>query len=171
MRAYVVFDTRYGNTARIAKSLEAGLRAAGFETTCVDTRDADARSLEQCELICVGGPTHNRTASETMQSFLQSLKGLNLSGKLAFAFDTRRDSRFAGSAAAFIEERLQRLGLKLVKPRLSAVIISPEPEKEKDEFESKDEWKEWRHRNERLREGEEKRFEQAGREIGAAAKG
>jgi flavodoxin len=160
MKAAVIFDTKYGNTEKIARSIETGLKATGIQTVCVNVKDTVAHSLEQYDLICVGGPTQYQTASKTMRDFLQSLKGTNISGKLAFAFDTKRDSLFAGSAAGFIEGRLRALGLKIVKPRLSAIIINPGPEKKREEFESKDEWKEWRHKNERLQEGEEKRFEQ-----------
>ncbi len=167
MNAVVIFDTRYGNTERIAKSLETGLEGAGIQTTCINIKDTAVHSLEQYDLICVGGPTQHQTASKTMQDFLQTLRAMNLAGKLAFAFDTKRDSFFAGSAAGFIEERLRKLGLKIVEPRLSAIIVNPEPERKEREFESKDESKEWRHMNERLQEGEEKRFEEIGHRVGS----
>jgi hypothetical protein len=47
-------------------------------------------------------------------------------------------------------------------------MVGPGSERGKDEFRDKDEWKEWKHRNEGLREGEEKRFEQIGAMIGKA---
>ena len=71
----------------------------------------------------------------------------------------------AGSAAGFIEERLRRFGLKLVRPRLSAIVLDSELEK-KRESESKDEWKERRRRNVRLQEGMESQFERIANEIG-----
>jgi flavodoxin len=170
MKACVVFDTRYGNTEKVAKALEAGLEESGVETVCAGIRDPGVGSLDQYDLICVGGPTHYRTASKEMQNFLESLAGLGLPGKLAFAFDTRRDSRFAGSAAKYIEGRLRRQGLTIVSQALSAIIVDSGPERKRDEFGDKDEWKEWKRRNVELIEGEEKRFEQLGAMIGVTAK-
>jgi len=51
MKAVVVFDTRYGKTERIARSLETGLKKAGIETLCVNARDVDLNSLKQYDLI------------------------------------------------------------------------------------------------------------------------
>lgn len=166
MKACVVFDTRYGNTEKIARSLEAGLKEKGIQTACANVNEVVIDSLNQYDLICVGGPTQYRTASKTMQAFLESLTSVDLAGRSTFAFDTRRDSFVAGSAAKYIEDALRKRGMKIVSQRLSAMIVSPEPEKSKREFEDKEEWKEWRHRSERLQKGEESRFEQIGAQIG-----
>jgi len=53
----VIFDTRYGNTEKIAKALEAGLEESGIQTTCDSVKDLGISSLELYDLICVGGPT------------------------------------------------------------------------------------------------------------------
>jgi len=168
MKACVVFDTRYGNTEKIARSLEAGLKTARVETSCVNEKDASQDLLGNFDLICVGGPTHHRTASEPMQTFLRSLKGADLSDKLTFAFDTRRDSPLAGSAAKFIEGRLRGLGSKVVIQRVSAIILDPPPEGGRQPSENKDDWKERRHRTARLRDGEEERFREIGSMMGVA---
>jgi flavodoxin len=166
MRACVIFDTLYGNTEKIAGALVAGLNEAGIKTDCTDVKDVSIDSLNQYDLLCVGGPTQYRTASRVIQDFMGSLAKVDLAGKPAFAFDTIRDSFLAGSAAKYIEEGLRKQGMRIVSQRMSAIIVSPEPEKGKQDFESKDEWKEWRHENECLREGEEKKFEQVGVQIG-----
>lgn len=168
MRACVIFDTLYGNTEKIARALEGGLREAGIQTVCTDVKDVSTGDLNQYDLLCVGGPTQYRTASSAMQAFLQSLASVNLRGKLAFAFDTRRDSFLAGSAAKYIEEGMRRRGMKIVNQRMSAIIVSLGPEKGKQDFDSKDEWKEWKHKSEGLREGDEEKFERVGVQIGKA---
>ena len=103
MKACVVFDTRYGNTGEVARALESGLRESGIQTACLGVKEVAVGSLLQYDLICIGGPTHYRKASESMQEFLESLRSEELSGRLAFAFDTKRDSFMAGSAAKDIE--------------------------------------------------------------------
>lgn len=166
-RCIVIFDSKYGNTEKIARSLETGLKGMGFETACINVKDVAVDSLEQFDLICVGGPTQYRTTSPPMQTFLSNLKTAKVAGKQGFAFDTRRDSYFAGSAAANIEERLREIGLKIVMPRSSAIIVSSEVEKKKSDFENKDEWKEWKRKSVELCEGEEERFEQVGSQLRA----
>jgi flavodoxin len=149
MRACVIFDTRYGNTEKIAKSFETGLKQAGVQTVCVNARNVAVDSLKQYDLICVGAPTEAFTASKPMKEFLGKLKSIDLSGKYGFAFDTKLDSRFSGSAAKFIEKDLRNLGFQIIAPRESAIVFGVK----KEEGGAK------------LKEGEEKRFEQIGNEI------
>jgi flavorubredoxin len=154
MRAYVVFDTRYGNTEKIAESFETGLKEAGIQTVCVNAKDVVLDSLKPCELICVGAPTEAFTASKPMKDFLGELKSIDLAGKYGFAFDTKLDWRFSGSAAKYIEKELNNLGLQIIAPRESAIVFTM---KEKGAITGA-----------RLKEGEEMRFEQIGLRVGSA---
>jgi hypothetical protein len=89
-----------------------------------------------------------------MKEFLSRLEGAsrNFAGKYGFAFDTRYDSFMAGSAAKYIEKRLDKIGLEIIKPRTSAIVRGTnENGKGCDTT---------------LREGEEKVFETIGNEIG-----
>jgi flavorubredoxin len=150
IKAIIMFDTRYGNTEKIAKSLERGLNQTGIETVCVNTRDVTVDLLKQYDMIGVGAPTQFMTASRPMKKFLGKLKSMNLFGKYGFAFDTKFDSRMSGSAAKFIEEKLKNLGLEIIAPRESAIVFGMN-EKEGGAI---------------LKEGEETRFEQIGLRIG-----
>jgi len=150
MRACVIFDTRYGNTEKIAKSFETGLKEAGIQTVCVNAKDVAVDSLKQCDLICVGAPTEAFTASKPMKEFLGKLKSIDLSGKYGFAFDTKASPGIFGSAAKFIEKELRNLGLHIIAPRASAIVFRV---KEKEG-------------GARLKEGEDKRFEQIGLQVG-----
>jgi len=154
MRACVIFDTRYGNTEKIAKSFETGLKEAGIQTVCTNAKDLAVDSLKQYDLICVGAPTEAFTASKPMKEFLGKLKSVDLSRKYGFAFDTKLDSRFSGSAAKFIEKELNDLGLQMIAPRESALVSAL---KERGAVTGS-----------RLKEGEEKRFEQIGLQVGTA---
>ena len=154
MSACVIFDTRYGNTEKIARSFETGLGESGIQTVCVNARDVAVDSLMQYDLICVGAPTEAFTASKPMKEFLAKLKSIDLSGKCGFAFDTRLDSRFFGSAAKVIEKELSNKGLQIIAPRESALVFSL---KERGAVTGAN-----------LKEGEEKRFEQIGTQVGTA---
>jgi flavorubredoxin len=138
-RALVVYDTRYGNTGKIAAALAKGIETH-CDVDCVNVRDADPASVPRYNLIAVGAPTEAWSARKEMKEFLSKLEGVQgLRGKLGFAFDTRVDSRLSGSAA--------KLGLKMVLPTRSGFVTG-----------SKE--------NTVLKEGEETRFESIGDEIG-----
>jgi flavodoxin len=154
MKAIVLYDSRFGSTEKIAKSLEAGLKATGrIETiVCTSTNEIpSAGSLKEYDILCVGAPTENMSASKSMKEFLAKLKDTDLSGKYGFAFDTRLDSRFSGSAAKYIEKELVNQGLRIIAPRESAIVSSL---KERGAMVGS-----------RLKEGEEKRFEEVGRRL------
>ena len=79
IKAIIVFDTRYGNTEKIAKSFETGLKEAGVQTACINVKDVAVDSLKQYDLICVSAPTEAFTASKPMKQFLGKLKSTDLS--------------------------------------------------------------------------------------------
>jgi flavorubredoxin len=123
----VIYDSKFGNTERIAKSLAEGLERAGIETACVNTNDVKAESLKDYDFIAIGAPTQMFTASRPMKDFLLKLEGVEgLRGKHGFAFDTKFESRLSGSASKYIEKRLKELGMEIVKPRQSAIVKKTE---------------------------------------------
>ncbi|MDA4115113.1 MAG: flavodoxin family protein [Thaumarchaeota archaeon] len=152
MRALVIFDSRYGNTEKIARSLGAGISEAGVETECINARDAKVDSLKDLDLVCIGAPTEAFSASKPIKDFIAKLDGADLAGKWGFAFDTKLDWRISGSAAKFIEKELKRLGLRILAPRESAIVFSP-PARD-------------RASTTRLEEGEEPRFRRVGKMVG-----
>lgn len=147
-RAIVVFDTNFGNTEKIGRSISTGLQRAGVKVDLVSTREARPESLQSYDLIVVGAPTQKFTASEPMKEFIDRLEEGEtrfLAGKNFFAFDTRLPSRFSGSAAKYIESRLEKMGLRAVAQRTSAI---------------------GRGSTFKLDDGEETRFEGIGLELG-----
>jgi len=151
MRAIVLFDTRYGNTEKVARSLEEGLGSAGLESVCEGVKGANADSLDDYDLVCVGGPTEWHSASRGMKSFLERLDRASLRGKYGFAFDTKFDSPLSGAASGFIEKKLKKAGLEIIAPRESAIVFGVKGTA-----------------GARLKEGEEQRFGRVGALIGAA---
>ena len=151
-RALVAYDTKYGNTKKIAEALQLGLKDVGLETACLNAMGLAIESLKEFDLIAVDAPTEKMTASKSIKEFLEKLENANLSRKFGFAFDTRLPFPLSGSGAKFIEKELKNSGLEIIAPRASATVVS--------------------HKDDeggiRLKEGEEKRFEQIGREVGTA---
>jgi len=135
VNALVVYESMYGNTARIGEAITAALREQGLdvEESLVTKIDA-ARTLD-FDLLLVGGPTHvhgmsrgstRRTAVNEKNTFPEPTLDPGLrewlarlpegAGRLAGAFDTRFDKpRFlTGSAARGITHRLKRRGYRFV---------------------------------------------------------
>ena len=155
MKAIILYGSRFGSTEKIAKSLEIGLKAtAGIQSVvCTTTNDIPSiDSLKEYDILCIGAPTENTTAPKPMKEFLAKLKVTDLSGKYGFAFDTKLDSRFSGSAAKYIEKELVDQGFRIIASRESAIVSSI---KEHGSIVGA-----------RLKEGEEKRFEEIGRLVG-----
>ncbi len=122
MKAVVIYDSKYGNTEKIALALSEGLRSGGLTTDCVKVQDVDVAKLDQCDFIAIGGPTHAFGMTGEIKDFLKKLKEVNLKGKKAFAFDTKYKRRLSGSAAGKIEDNLKEMQLEIVKTHSSAII-------------------------------------------------
>jgi flavorubredoxin len=155
MKAIVLYHTRFGNTERIAKSLEIGLKeASGIENVvCTNVRDIVLSAfLKEYDIICLGAPTEGFSAPKPIKEFLAKLKGVNLAGKYGFAFDTKVDSKLSGSAAKLIEKELKSQGLRIVAPRESAIVFAL---KEMGTITGA-----------KLKEGEDERFKHIGLQLG-----
>lgn len=132
MRALVVYESMFGNTAQIAQVVADGL-AAGFNVTLADVRDDPATA--EIDLLVVGAPTHAfslsrpatradavtkgaiRAGAETrgLREYLADAP--SLAGVAAAAFDTRvRMPLMPGSAGRKALRRLRDLGCRPVLP-------------------------------------------------------
>ena len=143
-KAVVIYDTKFGNTEKIARALSEGLRKEGLVVDCLKIDAVDPGRLGECDLLAVGAPTQAFRMSRPMREFLEELQNVDLRGKKGFAFETRLKSRFAGSAANGIEKKLKELGVTIIRDYASAIVGGTEGP---------------------LEENAEKRFEQIGSEI------
>jgi len=125
-KAIVVYDTKFGNTEKIAKVLAEGMKAQGVEVDCVKVGEVEINKLKEYDLFAIGGPTQGFGISKPMKDFLDKLESAEISGKKAFAFDTKLKSRFAGSAGKGIEKRLKELQMSIVRPHASAIVKGAE---------------------------------------------
>ncbi len=160
-KAIVVYDTRFGNTKKVAEALTRGILKHNIDVKCVSVEDVRLDKLGKYDLIAIGAPTHFMTASKSMKEFLLHLESSYSNSAVAygFAFDTRYDCLFAGSAAKYIEKKLEKIGLQIIRPRSSAMVREFKQkviEKGKGKTKSQT----------TLREGMEESIEAVGSEIG-----
>ncbi|MBF6090561.1 flavodoxin domain-containing protein [Nocardia cyriacigeorgica] len=133
MRARVVYESMYGNTAAVARAIADGL-AEHASVEVLDVATADIAPLPPVDLVVVGGPTHafglsrpntradaaTRTEKRVtvdigIREWLDDLPPVP-AGSRAAAFGTKvaKPPWLPGSSARGAAKRLRRLGYQLV---------------------------------------------------------
>jgi flavodoxin len=133
MKAVVVYDSKYGNTEKIARmigeSIGAQVRLAG-EMQPVD--------LKEFDLLIVGSPTHDGFPSEEIHNLLKTMSALE--GLNTAAFDTRTKTTIFGYAAPKIARNLKKKGSNLVLPPEGFFVLGMEGPLMEGELERAAEW-------------------------------
>lgn len=134
MDVLVVYETMFGNTAKIARAIADGFTGQA-EMTVTDVADAPVEVPPQVDVVLVGGPTHVFSMSRvsTRQGAVQrGAAGTDLGGGIRewleglpqgghpqsfAAFDTRVDFPLLPGAASRAATRVaRRLGFTVTKP-------------------------------------------------------
>ncbi|HPR97342.1 MAG TPA: flavodoxin domain-containing protein [Thermotogota bacterium] len=88
MKALVLYDTVFGNTAKVAQVINDQLKSIGES----ELRDADAFSvsdLNRIDYLIVGSPTRAFTMTPKLKRVLKALPKGKLKGVNCLSFDTR----------------------------------------------------------------------------------
>jgi flavodoxin len=125
MPALVIFDSKFGNTRRVAEAVARGVGDLGPVrlVNAAEPADVSAALAEKPDLLLVGGPTQGRHPSPALRAFLGTLPA-DLGGLRATSFDTRYRGAvlLMGSAAADAGKSLCKAGGQLVAPPESFFI-------------------------------------------------
>jgi hypothetical protein len=135
MKALVVYESMYGNTAMIGEEIAASLRGQGIEVEAGPVSGFEPARAADVDLLVAGGPTHahGMSSSRSRATAVDDKKNTYATptlapglrewiaeiapggGRLAAAFDTRIDKPaiLTGSAAKGIAKRLERRGFRL----------------------------------------------------------
>jgi hypothetical protein len=144
MKALVVYESLYGNTARIGEAIADSLTANGIKVESGPISRIDAALADGFDLLVVGGPTHAHGMSreQTRETALADAKNTYAEptaspglrewmdrlprgdGRLAAAFDTRikAPALLTGSAAKGIARRLGDHGFAVVVDAASFLV-------------------------------------------------
>jgi|SRR3972149_4838674 len=128
MRAFVVYDSAFGNTEKIAQAIASGIAAETSDGQVRLTRaqNASPSNVGGFDLLVVGCPTQAWRPTGMTRTFLENLKAVPLVGKRAAAFDTGFSVWYAGSAARRIARALRRQGCALVVPPERFLVMGTE---------------------------------------------
>lgn len=122
MNAWVVYDSQYGNTEKIARAVGSAL---GPDARVMRAGGVDPADLERVDLLVVGSPTHGGRPTEAVQGLLDRLKGSLPAGMRVAAFDIRLAAKWVrifGYAGPKIAGALEEEGENLVAPAEGFVV-------------------------------------------------
>src|SRR5512142_2351690 len=99
MKAFIIYDSLYGNTGKIAQAIGDGL--AG-EVKVVRVGEVKPSELKTCDLLIVGSPVHGGRATPELDTFIKQLPANSLEGISVAAFDTRFELEEQGTGLRFL---------------------------------------------------------------------
>jgi flavodoxin len=138
MKVLVVYDSKYGNTKKIAEAIG---DISGGKVLHVDV--VDSSELETLDLFIVGSPTHGGRPTPAIQDFLKKMPNSNINGINVAAFDTRFSRRWVkifGVAAKKIGSILEKKGGNLVLPPEGFIVKGTKGPLEEGELERAADW-------------------------------
>ncbi len=112
MRVLISYDTLHGNTEQIAKAIAERLESAG-EVVVKKMEETGPDDVRSADLVVAGCPVHAWNMSRGARAFVKALARERFEGKRAAAFDTKLESRFAGSAAKRLLRELEKRGFQM----------------------------------------------------------
>jgi len=118
-KVLIIYDTMWGSTHIMAKSILDGIKAAGVEVKLINVRKIDLSSIItevlEAPVIIVGSPTLNNGIFPSVSEFLTHIKGLHPKGKQAVAFGSYG---WGGGAVKAVEKELETAGFELIETGL-----------------------------------------------------
>ena len=128
MNTLIVYDSQFGNTARIAQTIADTLRAFG-QAQAVRIDPAQPVSFQGVDLLIVGCPTQGFRPTPAMQSFLGTIPFPSLDGLAVACCVTRfRGVLWKSSAATRMARQLRTMGVESLVPPESFFVKSMKKE-------------------------------------------
>ena len=114
MKTFVVYDSVYGNTEKIAHAIGDAIPG---EVRVLRVGQVKAGDLEAVDLLIIGSPTHGALPTEAVQRLVEKIGPPAREGAQVATFDTRLTwkilERWGGFAAPKMAERLKEKGWAL----------------------------------------------------------
>jgi len=125
VKVIVVYESKYGNTKRVAETIMEGIREVqGAETVLNELKEVDLSNIPEYDVILIGSPNHYGGPTKSVSEFIDKLEKLNLDGRHFAVFDTYLGRGFFEKAGKKMEKRINEKvpGLKQIAPRLSIAV-------------------------------------------------
>lgn len=86
MRTIVVYDSKFGNTKKIAEAIKSGIGESDVQIFHVNDLNLDL--LKDIGLLIIGSPTHGGQATEAIKNLLNKVKEMGPKDLQTAVFDT-----------------------------------------------------------------------------------
>jgi flavodoxin I len=150
MKSLVVYDSAYGNTEEIAKTISKTLADFG-DSKLLQVKDAKPWDVQNTDLLVVGSPTHGGRPTPELEEFINGVGDDDLKNVKVAAFDTRFDPDVHGLglkivmnvirfAAGKIAKALTRKGGKLIAEPEGFIVDDKEGPLKSGELEHAAKW-------------------------------
>lgn len=141
MRSLVVYDSKFGNTKKLADAIGAKLQEQG-SVLVLSVESATPQEVGAADLLVIGGPTQAHGMSAPMRKFMSTFSRTTVGGAVAAAFDTRLSGPgiLTGSAARAIAGKLRAAGVRLVAEPASFLVKGSDPLLVPGELERAEAW-------------------------------
>ena len=101
MKALIVYDSKFGNTEKIARAIGKVITPLG-EVEVVKVGDANPSQLSSIDFLIVGSPTHAGGATRAIKEFLRKIPANALENIRVASFDTRFSAKDKGVGARIV---------------------------------------------------------------------
>lgn len=146
MNKFVIYDSQYGNTQKIARAIGISIAAK-----VVRVSDVNASDLKNIDILVVGSPTQGGRPTPAIQNFLGGISTKTITGVKIAVFDTRfleKDLTFAlkllvrtiGYAAPKMAKILTDKGGILIAPPEGFIVKGKEGPLASGELERAEKW-------------------------------
>jgi menaquinone-dependent protoporphyrinogen IX oxidase len=126
MKGLVIYDSSYGNTKKIAETIEETLKESGMEVDLFSIKNVKKLNAKDYNFLVLGSPTRFGTMSFAIRFFLGKVKSKEWMNKPFAAFDTENPENMEKkewSAAEKIAERLRDKKMSQLLPVLKAAVL------------------------------------------------
>jgi len=141
MESLVVYDSKFGNTKKVAEAIAAGLAGHG-PVRLLGLDKLPPQTLGPVDLLFIGGPTQAHAMTARMRQFVDALPARPASGMAVATFDTRlrMPAVISGSAAKTIARKLRSVGVRIFAAPESFFVQGSLPQLEEGETERATDW-------------------------------
>ncbi|MFW9911898.1 MAG: flavodoxin family protein [Candidatus Thorarchaeota archaeon] len=120
----VIYDSKFGNTKKLAEEIAAGIQEAGDVNCKVENiKDFDKGEVKAFDAVLFGGPVHVMRATRGITGAIKKAAKDGLDGKLVTTFETYMGNH-NGKALRKMEEVLMKKApdARIVSPGFSALV-------------------------------------------------
>lgn len=128
-KVVVVYETMWGATEKMARSMVEGITAAGVEAKLYNIASSDLteviKEMLDAKGFLIGSSTHDNGMLNNIAGFLEFLKGLRPKGRIASVFGSYG---WSGGAVQSIENILKSGGMEIAQPSISVKYMPDKDE-------------------------------------------